>query len=435
MARVNPARSLTLAVALLLGFAAPAAARDAAVTSFDGTQLQVSLHPAAGLKPGQRAPTILQTHGWGGSRDTNPDSPSSDATGNVGTGPLRNAGFNVLTWDSRGFGQSGGTVTVDSKDNEGRDVSRAARLARQAARGAARQEGRPARRHDTASPTRAGSSSWRRGIDKRIDAIAPTSPGTRCSRASTRTRPSRAAGRRCSYAAGVPTGPPRPAHPVGVHQRRDHRHAVAPRTAPGSSRAGRATTSWSKIRVPTLLRPGHGRHAVHARRGDPQLRDPRSPQRAAEDDVVLRRPRRVPHRHRARRPLPGRRDRLAAALRGAARRRSTPGPASSGWPTTPYWRRLVPLAAAVAARRSSPPAPARWPSTRPTRSPARRSPPGRAANAVNVADPATATAQIGRRAEAEAHLLGHRHRRPTCSPRSSTRSATSCSATRSRRSR
>ena len=28
----------------------------------------------------------------------------------------------MLTWDSRGFGESGGTVTVDSKDFEGRDV-------------------------------------------------------------------------------------------------------------------------------------------------------------------------------------------------------------------------------------------------------------------------------------------------------------------------
>ena len=78
MARLNLARSFTLAVALVLGFAAPAAARDAIVTSFDGTQLQVSLHPAAGLKPGRQAPTILETHGWGRSRDTNPDSPTSD---------------------------------------------------------------------------------------------------------------------------------------------------------------------------------------------------------------------------------------------------------------------------------------------------------------------------------------------------------------------
>ena len=43
--------------------------------------------------------------------------------GNVGVGALRRAGFNVLTWDSRGFGNCGGTVTVASPDAEGRDVS------------------------------------------------------------------------------------------------------------------------------------------------------------------------------------------------------------------------------------------------------------------------------------------------------------------------
>ena len=68
-------------------------------------------------------PTVLEGHGWGGSRDTNPASASDEATGNVGVGALRKAGFNVLTWDARGFGNSGGTVEVDSKDFEGRDVS------------------------------------------------------------------------------------------------------------------------------------------------------------------------------------------------------------------------------------------------------------------------------------------------------------------------
>jgi ABC-2 type transport system ATP-binding protein len=162
-----------LAVALVLAFAAPAAARDAVVTSFDGTQLRVTLHPAAGLKPGQKAPTILQTHGWGGSRDTNPNSSSDNSTGNVGTGPLRNAGFNVLTWDSRGFGQSGGTVTVDYKRNEGRDVSALLDwLAKQ-----------PEAQLDKKGDPRVGMHgvSYAGGIelvaaaiDKRIDAIAPT---------------------------------------------------------------------------------------------------------------------------------------------------------------------------------------------------------------------------------------------------------------------
>jgi ABC-2 type transport system ATP-binding protein len=37
---------------------------------------------------------------------------------------LNIAGYNVLTWDPRGFGVSTGTVEVDSKDFEGRDVER-----------------------------------------------------------------------------------------------------------------------------------------------------------------------------------------------------------------------------------------------------------------------------------------------------------------------
>jgi ABC-2 type transport system ATP-binding protein len=166
-------RSLVLAVALLLVAAVPAAARDTVVTSFDGTQLQVSFFPAAGLQPGQTAPTILQTHGWGGSRETDPDGASDPGTGNVGTGPLRNAGFNVLTWDSRGFGQSGGTVTVDYKGNEGRDVQALIDwLAKQ-----------PEAQLDKAGDPRVGMHgvSYAGGIelvaaaiDRRIDAIAPT---------------------------------------------------------------------------------------------------------------------------------------------------------------------------------------------------------------------------------------------------------------------
>jgi ABC-2 type transport system ATP-binding protein len=166
-------RSLVLAVVLLLAAAAPAAARDTVVTSFDGTQLQVSFFPAAGLKPGERAPTILQTHGWGSSREKDPNAASDNGTGNVGTGPLRTAGFNVLTWDSRGFGQSGGTVTVDYKGNEGRDVQALIDwLARQ-----------PEAQLDEANDPRVGMHgvSYAGGIelvaaaiDKRIDAIAPT---------------------------------------------------------------------------------------------------------------------------------------------------------------------------------------------------------------------------------------------------------------------
>lgn len=106
----------------LMAWATPATARDATVTSFDGTPIAIHFFPAAGLPAGATAPTVLVGHGWGGSGDTDPESASDATTGNTGLGPLRHAGFNVLTWDARGFGASGGQVEVDSPQHEGRDV-------------------------------------------------------------------------------------------------------------------------------------------------------------------------------------------------------------------------------------------------------------------------------------------------------------------------
>jgi ABC-2 type transport system ATP-binding protein len=124
-------RSLSppLALAALALLAPTASARDQVVTSFDGTPISTSFFPAAGLKPGQRAPTVLMTHGWGGSRQTDENAASSESVGSTGVGPLRKAGFNVLTWDSRGFGESGGTVEVDSMARPTRCSRRASRCA------------------------------------------------------------------------------------------------------------------------------------------------------------------------------------------------------------------------------------------------------------------------------------------------------------------
>jgi ABC-2 type transport system ATP-binding protein len=162
-------RSLVLAATLLLLAPAAAQARDAAITSFDGTQIVLSLHPAPG---GGKAPTILEGHGWGGSRETDPNAASDEVTGNVGVGALRKAGFNVLTWDARGFGNSGGTVTVDAPDREARDVMALIDwLAKQ-----------PEALLDAPGDPRVGMTgvSYAGGIelttaaqDKRIDAIAP----------------------------------------------------------------------------------------------------------------------------------------------------------------------------------------------------------------------------------------------------------------------
>ena len=122
--RTSHAVLVSLLAALALGSSASSAlARDDTITSFDGTQIVLSFFPAEGLQPGQRAPTVLVGPGWGVPRDTNENSSTVAAFGAIGLGPLRAAGYNVLTWDPRGFGQSGGTVEVDSPDYEARDAS------------------------------------------------------------------------------------------------------------------------------------------------------------------------------------------------------------------------------------------------------------------------------------------------------------------------
>ena len=114
---------LTLALAALL--AAPAvvlapaataapAVTNLTVTSFDGTRLAATLFVPDGASAESPVPFVLMTHGWAGSRQTTPD-------GRVGA--LLDAGYGVLTWDSRGFGASGGQVMLDSPDHEVKDVS------------------------------------------------------------------------------------------------------------------------------------------------------------------------------------------------------------------------------------------------------------------------------------------------------------------------
>jgi ABC-2 type transport system ATP-binding protein len=84
--------------------------------------------PAAGLPADVRAPTILDGPGLGMPGGTNIDGSLLDGVltdnlGVVGIATLRNAGYNVVTWDPRGEWNSGGTLEVDSPDFEARDVS------------------------------------------------------------------------------------------------------------------------------------------------------------------------------------------------------------------------------------------------------------------------------------------------------------------------
>ncbi len=120
---VVTAGTAALVLAGVLSWAPPAMARDILVTSFDGTHLVVHFFPAAGLAPGERAPTVMVGPGWAVPADTDPYETTDPLGGTIGIGTLRQAGYNVVTWEPRGFGGSGGTVEVDSPSYEGRDVS------------------------------------------------------------------------------------------------------------------------------------------------------------------------------------------------------------------------------------------------------------------------------------------------------------------------
>ena len=203
------------------------------------------------------------THGWGGNRDADPDArPRPRRPATSASAPLRKAGFNVLTWDSRGFGQSGGTVTVDSKDNEGRDVQALIDWLAKQPEALLDKPGRPARGHarrllrgrDRARRRRHRPADRRDRARHRLALAADER--------STRRRRSRAAGRRAlrrrraDLRAGGHRPPagcrpaPGPAHHLRLRLRREHRQAVAPRTAPGSTPAGPATAGERRSASP-----------------------------------------------------------------------------------------------------------------------------------------------------------------------------------------
>jgi ABC-2 type transport system ATP-binding protein len=106
--------TIGVAAAVLAGAAPAAQGRDGYITSFDGTKIVYSFFPANGLKPGARATTVMVGPGYSSGRAS-----SSDA---MVHGFLA-SGYNVLTWDPRGFGDSGGNVEIDSPQYEARDAS------------------------------------------------------------------------------------------------------------------------------------------------------------------------------------------------------------------------------------------------------------------------------------------------------------------------
>ncbi|MGE2736103.1 CocE/NonD family hydrolase [Mycolicibacterium vaccae] len=100
-------------------------ARSVKVVSFDGTEIYVHFMPAKGLQAGQAAPTILNGPGVGlpGATTLNNRLDSFLPYDVVGVGMLRDAGYNVVSWDPRGEWGSGGRMELQSPDFEGRDIS------------------------------------------------------------------------------------------------------------------------------------------------------------------------------------------------------------------------------------------------------------------------------------------------------------------------
>lgn len=92
---------------------------DHTMTSFDGTEIRFHWFPVD--DPGaEGAPLVLMGPGWGQPGDTS--TKGLPLFGALGIPTLNERGYNVLTWDPRGFGSSTGKAQIDSADTEGRDV-------------------------------------------------------------------------------------------------------------------------------------------------------------------------------------------------------------------------------------------------------------------------------------------------------------------------
>lgn len=95
------------------GEQAPSIENPVIIESSDGTPLTATMFLPAHASNEQKVPAVLMTHGWGGQRTTQP-------TGTVGL--LLDRGYGVITWDSRGFGGSGGEANMGSPDHEVKDA-------------------------------------------------------------------------------------------------------------------------------------------------------------------------------------------------------------------------------------------------------------------------------------------------------------------------
>jgi ABC-2 type transport system ATP-binding protein len=93
------------------------------VPSVHGALISVNWFPATGLTADGTAPTVLNGPGLGTAGNIDPTSTSIVGGLVPGLVPLRDDGYNVITWDPRGEFASTGILQLDSPAFEGQDVS------------------------------------------------------------------------------------------------------------------------------------------------------------------------------------------------------------------------------------------------------------------------------------------------------------------------
>lgn len=98
----------------------PGVDTDLTLTSFDGTEIRLHWFPAPGASADAPAPTVLKGPGWSLPGDVDID--GGALFGALSIRAMHDEGYNVLTWDPRGFGESTGQAQVNDPDHEGRDA-------------------------------------------------------------------------------------------------------------------------------------------------------------------------------------------------------------------------------------------------------------------------------------------------------------------------
>ena len=124
----------TGALALTAGLLAPVSSAAQEPTSTDGCLTSVpdpgteeaveicyTIHKPGSASAKSQVPVLLEGHGWGGSRQTDPAAFEA----------YLSAGYGVISFDQRGFGDSGGKAHTMDPDVEGVDVRKLVDLAAQ----------------------------------------------------------------------------------------------------------------------------------------------------------------------------------------------------------------------------------------------------------------------------------------------------------------